>query len=193
VRERKEEFHALHPYPSATFPNPVNETGERKSRPLARTTHTWREVAFCSSFWAGSTGVTLISSRRVFPIFITSEPVADNHIKYPFPVWVTSQKGLAPRRGVRTIEVPELVAVELRRALRDDPPADLPILVGPRGGVLRRDGWYEQAWRPALVGAGLAPDRFVFHATRHYAVWSMLADGVSLPEVAAYIGDSIEP
>jgi integrase len=95
-------------------------------------------------------------------------------------------------RGVRTIEVPELVLVELRRALRDDPPADLPILIGPRGGQLRRDGFYDQAWRPALKAAGLAADRYRFHSTRHYTVSAMLGDGVSLPEVAAYIGDHIE-
>ena len=105
------------------------------------------------------------------------------------------RRGLvAPKtwRGVRTIEVPELVAVELRRALRDAPPADLPILVGARGGTIGRDGWYKQAWRPALEGAGLDRRRYKFHSTRHYAVSSMLGAGVPLPEVAAYVGDRIE-
>ena len=90
------------------------------------------------------------------------------------------RRGLvAPKtwRGVRTIEVPQLVAVELRRALRDSPPADLPILVGPRGGTLGRDAWYEQAWRPALESAGLDRRRYKFHSTRHYAVSSMLGAG----------------
>jgi integrase len=101
---------------------------------------------------------------------------------------------VAPKtwRGVRTIEVPELVAVELRRALRDSPPMDLPILIGPRGGAMRRDGFYAQAWRPALKAAGLGTDRYRFHSTRHYAVSAMLADRVSLPEVAAYVGDHVE-
>jgi integrase len=105
------------------------------------------------------------------------------------------RRGLvAPKtwRGVRTIEVPELVAVELRRALRDGPGRDVQLLAGGRGGVMRRDGWYEQAWRPALVGAGLAADRYKFHSSRHYAVSAMLGAGVPLPEVAAYIGDSPE-
>jgi integrase len=105
------------------------------------------------------------------------------------------RRGLvAPKtwRGVRTIEVPDLVAVELRRALREERAVDLPILVGPQGGRLRRDGWYEQAWRPALQGAGLDRHRYKFHATRHYAVSSMLGAGVPLPEVAAFIGDHIE-
>jgi integrase len=105
------------------------------------------------------------------------------------------RRGLvAPKtwRGVRTIEVPDLVKVELRRALRDNPPADLPILVGPRSGRASRDTWYEQAWWPALEGAGLERLRYRFHATRHYAVRSMLLNGTSLAEVAEYIGDSIE-
>jgi integrase len=101
---------------------------------------------------------------------------------------------VAPKtwRGVRTIEVPGLVSVELRRALRDDPPPDKPFLVGPRGATIRRDGWYEQAWRPALVGAGLAGDRYKFHSTRHYTVSSMLLRNVPLPEIAEYVGDTIE-
>ena len=106
-----------------------------------------------------------------------------------------AQRGMvSPKtwRGVRTIEVPDLVRVELRRALRDSPPKDLPILAGGRSGVLRRDGWYEQAWRPALVAAGLGPGRYKFHACRHYAVSAMLGQGVPLAEVAQYIGDAPE-
>jgi integrase len=105
------------------------------------------------------------------------------------------RRGLVPPkswRGKRTIEVPELVTVELRRALRANPPADLPLMVGPRGGKLVREGWYEQAWRPALKAAGVAPNRYKFHSARHYAVSAMLGDGVSLPEVAEYIGDHVD-
>lgn len=42
------------------------------------------------------------------------------------------------------------------------------------------------------MGAGLASNRYKFHASRHYAVSAMLGAGVPLPEVAAYIGDHIE-
>jgi hypothetical protein len=68
---------------------------------------------------------------------------------------------------VRTITVPGLVAVELRRHLRDH--ADEGILFrGLRGApMLRRDQFYASGWRPALKKAGLAEDRFVFHACRH--------------------------
>ena len=95
-------------------------------------------------------------------------------------------------RGVSTIEPPDSVMFELRRLLRDRPPAELPVFVGGRGGQLRRDGFYAAAWRPALVGAGLAADRYKFHSARHYAVSAMLANLVSPAEVAAYVGDSVE-
>lgn len=95
-------------------------------------------------------------------------------------------------RGVRTIEPPDLVMVELRRALNElgSPAPDMPIFVGGRGAVLRRDGFYASAWRPALVAAGLEPDRYRFHSARHFAVSNLLAQGVPVPEVAAYIGDA---
>lgn len=95
-------------------------------------------------------------------------------------------------RGVRTIEPPPSVMFELRRALRDAGPADLPLFIGARGGSLRRDGFYAAAWRPALVAAGLPADRYKFHSARHYAVSAMLAHGVSVAEVAAYVGDAVE-
>ena len=58
--------------------------------------------------------------------------------------------------------------------------------------MLRRDDFYARAWRPALVAAGLDERRYKFHSARHYAVSSMLARGVSVVEVAAYVGDAPE-
>jgi integrase len=74
---------------------------------------------------------------------------------------------------VRTIVVPSLVAMELRRHLRDHQVGDL--LFGGRRGTprMRRDQFYASAWKPALRGAGLADDRFVFHSLRHFCA-SML-------------------
>jgi integrase len=95
-------------------------------------------------------------------------------------------------RGVRTIEPPDVVMLELRRAIRDDSAPDMPILAGARGGVMRRDAFYDQAWRPALRAAGLDERRFKFHAARHFAVSNMLTNGVSVVEVAAYVGDTPE-
>jgi hypothetical protein len=53
---------------------------------------------------------------------------------------------------VRTIVVPSLVAVELRRHLRDHQAEGL-IFRGARGAeTLRRDQFYAAAWKPALRG-----------------------------------------
>jgi integrase len=95
-------------------------------------------------------------------------------------------------RGVRTIEPPDMVLTELRRAMRPGMPPELPLFTGARGGTLRRDDFYERAWRPALVAAGLDPRRYKFHSARHFAVSNMLAHGVTPVEVAAYVGDAPE-
>jgi integrase len=71
-------------------------------------------------------------------------------------------------------------------------PAELPLFTGARGGTLRRDDFYERAWRPALEATGLDPRRYKFHSARHFAVSNMLARGVNPVEVAAYLGDAPE-
>lgn len=91
----------------------------------------------------------------------------------------------------RTIVVPMLVAVELRRHLRDHQ-GDEFLFHGQRGALLRRDQFYRAAWRPALVGTGLAPDRFVFHALRHFCASSLLAEEAPLTAVAGHLGDTVE-
>lgn len=93
---------------------------------------------------------------------------------------------------VRTIVVPGLVAVELRRHLRDHAGAEL-LFTGGRGAErLRRDQFYDSAWRPALKGAGLAEDRFVFHSLRHFCASSLLAEGAPITAVAGHLGDTVE-
>jgi integrase len=93
---------------------------------------------------------------------------------------------------VRTITVPGLVAVELRRHLRDH--ADEGILFrGLRGApMLRRDQFYASGWRPALKKAGLAENRFVFHGCRHLCASTLLAEGAPLTAVAGHLGDTVE-
>jgi integrase len=92
----------------------------------------------------------------------------------------------------RTIVVPGVVAVELRRHLRDHR-ADGMLFEGQRGApMLRRDRFYSAGWRPALVGAGLAPDRFVFHALRHFCASILLAEGAPLTAVAGHLGDTVD-
>jgi integrase len=94
---------------------------------------------------------------------------------------------------VRTITVPGVVAVELRRHVRDHHgPGEL--LFGGRRGtpVIRRDQFYASAWRPALRGAGLPQDRFTFHALRHSCASTLLAEGAPLTAVAGHLGDTVE-
>jgi hypothetical protein len=45
------------------------------------------------------------------------------------------------------------------------------------GAVLRRDQFYDSAWRPALRGAGLARHRFTFHTRGHFCASRLLAEG----------------
>lgn len=69
----------------------------------------------------------------------------------------------------RTVVVANLVAVELRRHVRDHQ-ADGLMFRSVRGApMLKRDQSYDSARKPALRGAGLAEDRFVFHTLRHSA------------------------
>jgi integrase len=104
---------------------------------------------------------------------------------------------------VRTITVPGVVAVELRRHLRDRPTGVL--FRGLRGAdMLRRDQWYDSAWKPALRKAGLVDEveledgstemsyRFVFHATRHWCASMLLAGGAPITAVAGHLGDTVE-
>jgi integrase len=94
-------------------------------------------------------------------------------------------------RGVRTFEPPDVVLTELRRVVRPGMAPDMPIFMGARGGTLRRGDFYSRAWRPALVAAGLESTRYKFHSARHFAVSNMLIRGVSVVEVAAFVGDSV--
>jgi integrase len=93
---------------------------------------------------------------------------------------------------VRTITVPNLVAVELRRHVRDH--VDEGILFGGARGaeMLRRDQFYASGWRPALKAAGLAEDRFKFHAGRHWCASTLLAEGAPITAVAGHLGDTVE-
>jgi integrase len=93
---------------------------------------------------------------------------------------------------VRTITVPALVAVELRRHLRDHQP-DGVLFRGLRGApMLRRDQFYDSGWRPALAAAGLAADRLVFHGCRHWCASTLLAESAPLTAVAGHLGDTVE-
>ena len=93
---------------------------------------------------------------------------------------------------VRTITVPNLVAVELRRHLRDHQ-ADGLLFRGLRDTpMMRRDQFYASAWYPALENAGLPKSRFTFHSLRHFCASSLLAEGAPLAAVAGHLGDTVD-
>lgn len=118
----------------------------------------------------------------------------------------------------RTITVPQLVAVELRRHLRDghggvwvddDGTEHEMVFCRPDGHLWSHDRFYTGAWRPALAdaagrcdeckakgrrlpsvrGCECRPLAYKYHALRHWCASTMLAAGVALPIVAGYIGD----
>jgi integrase len=92
---------------------------------------------------------------------------------------------------VRTIAVPGIVAVELRRHLRDVAGSGL-LFTGERTGEsMWANTFYRIGWRPALVAAGFAPDRFKFHALRHFCASNLLAEGAPITAVAGYLGDAV--
>lgn len=92
----------------------------------------------------------------------------------------------------RTIIVPGPVSIELRRHLRDHHGEGI-LFRGRRGTpMMRRDQFYDSAWHPALVAAGLTRDRFVFHSLRHFCASSLLAEGAPLTAVAGHLGDTVE-
>jgi hypothetical protein len=67
--------------------------------------------------------------------------------------------------------------------------------VGPEDVPTRaeaRDQFYASGWRPALRGAGLAEDRFKFHACRHWCASTLLAGGAPITSVAGHLGDTVE-
>lgn len=105
------------------------------------------------------------------------------------------------REKKRQISLPGFARIEVRRHLRDHgpfwpmpaTPDDSGLLFrGGRDGLLTRSEFYAQAWRPALVGAGLASDAYVFHSLRHFCASSLLAEGAPLTAVAGHLGDTVE-
>lgn len=79
----------------------------------------------------------------------------------------------------RTIKVPGLVAVELRRHLRDHPEALAAAGLGPEAGEGDDD-------------PPEGPGRFVFHALRHFCASTLLAEGAPIIAVAGHLGDQVQ-
>lgn len=92
-------------------------------------------------------------------------------------------------RSVRTIPLPDSVAVELARHLErfptDDP--DRLLFQAPLGGRLRRDGWNRQL-KPAVLAIG-RPE-LTYHTLRHFYASALIRRGLSVVAVASRLGNS---
>jgi integrase len=98
---------------------------------------------------------------------------------------------LGPPKGgrVRDVPLPEHVALELSAHLEQHGAGPEGLLFGePDGGPVDRTR-FGRAWRAALPATGLAVTRANgMHALRHFYASALLADGVSVPAVADWLG-----
>ncbi len=156
---------------------------------------------FRAAIALGATGLRIgevmgITERQIR--FDAGKLVVDQQlqcIKVAPGVW--ENRFTLPKRGkTRTIGLPQPIGFMLRRHLEEYPPLNDEheglLFRGGRRALLRRDAFYDSAWRPALVGAGLPRGRFVFHSLRHFAASSMLAEAAPITAVAAHLGDTVE-
>ncbi|MFD3517063.1 tyrosine-type recombinase/integrase [Streptomyces sp. NPDC058657] len=91
----------------------------------------------------------------------------------------------------REVPLPDIVALALRRQLRDHgtwSPDGLLFANVTRTGLLYPYYWYEKIWKPALITAGV--DYFKPHSFRHFYAASLFSQGVSVTEVSAWLGHS---
>jgi integrase len=64
-----------------------------------------------------------------------------------------------------------------------------PLFTAPGGAALHRSSFSAVAWKPALRGTGLPCSRENgMHALRHYFASALLARGVDIRALAAYLG-----
>ncbi|MFC9132498.1 tyrosine-type recombinase/integrase [Streptomyces sp. NPDC057099] len=89
----------------------------------------------------------------------------------------------------RRVPLPDVVALALRRHLRDHAPWGEEQLLFSNAtgtGLLYPYYWYGRIWRPALAAADV--DYFKSHSLRHFYAASLLSQGVAVSEVSAWLG-----
>ncbi|WP_162637305.1 tyrosine-type recombinase/integrase [Streptomyces griseorubiginosus] len=89
----------------------------------------------------------------------------------------------------RGVPLPDVVALALRRHLRDHATwgeEELLFSNATGTGLLYPYYWYGRIWRPALAAAGV--DHFKSHCLRHFYAASLLSQGVAVSEVSAWLG-----
>ncbi|MDN3023019.1 tyrosine-type recombinase/integrase [Streptomyces sp. S.PB5] len=97
--------------------------------------------------------------------------------------------GSAATASASAVPLPDVVALALRRHLRDHPTwgeAELLFSNATGTGLLYPYYWYGLIWRPALTAAGV--EYFKSHSLRHFYAGSLLRQGVPVSEVSAWLG-----
>lgn len=91
----------------------------------------------------------------------------------------------------REVPLPEVVALAVRRHLKEHGTWGVEELLFSNvsgTGLLYPQYWYTRIWKPALAGAGV--DYFKPHSFRHFYAASLLAQGVPVTELSAWLGHS---
>ncbi|MFD5255585.1 tyrosine-type recombinase/integrase [Streptomyces bobili] len=89
----------------------------------------------------------------------------------------------------RRVPLPDVVALALRRHLRDQVTwgrEELLFSNATGTGLLYPYYWYGRIWRPALAAADV--EYFKPHSLRHFYAASLLSQGVPVSEVSAWLG-----
>lgn len=147
-------------------------------------------AAFCGMRWGEIAGLTLGH------LDLDGAVIRIRHSLDSFDVL----KGPKTKAGIRDVDLPTHLVEILRAWLaRDYVPNPRKLLFrtqlsrtdrGP-GGFICASSFHNAYWRPVLAEAGLLSgdgDEFHFHALRHFASSWLMASGMPVPDVAAYLG-----
>jgi integrase len=125
--------------------------------------------------------VKRVRSRLVFGL-----PKNDHERRTPLPDWV----GRNAKEYFETYP-PIPITLPWEDPLKGDPVTVLLAFRTPRRNAIDRGTFNEKAWHPALRAAGIERTRETgMHALRHYFASMLLAAGMSIRDVAEYLGHS---
>jgi integrase len=120
-----------------------------------------------------------VRSRLVFGL-----PKNDHERRTPLPDWVS-------RTAKEYFEtyLPIPITLPWEDPVKGDPVTVLLAFTTPRRNAINRETFNEKAWHPALRAACIEPAReHGMHALRHYFASMLLAAGMSIRDVAEYLG-----